>query len=90
MIHNRYLPMWLHRLCSGLLGAAVLAALGSIWLAEPSGTWRHLLSRCFLWGSLPAGMVLAWVAPRFSIVKGIAGGDGDDELHERNDKRTSD
>jgi len=44
MIHNRYLPMWLHRVCCGILAAVVLAGVGSIWFGEPSGTWRHILS----------------------------------------------
>lgn len=82
MIHNRYLPMWLNRVCSGVLGAVVLAAISSIWFAEPSGTWRHVLSRCLLWGSVPAGIVLACFSHRFSIVEGVAGDDGYDELRE--------
>jgi hypothetical protein len=90
MIHNRYLPMWLHRVCSGVLGAAVLAAIGSIWFAEPSGTWRHILSRCLFLGSVPAGIVLACISHRFSIVEGVAGGEGYDELHEQNENKKTD
>src|SRR5258706_8009148 len=90
MIHNRYLPMWLHRVCSGVLGAVVLAAIGSIWFAEPSGTWRHILSRCLLWASVPAGIVLACISHRFSIVEGVAGGEGYDELHEQNENKKTD
>jgi hypothetical protein len=89
MIHNRCLPMWLHRLCSAVFGAAVFAAVGSVWFAEPPGSWRHIISRCFLWGSVPAGIVLACIAHRFSIVEGVAGGEGYDELHDRNEKKTS-
>ena len=90
MIHNRYLPMWLHRVCCGVFGAAVLAGIGSIWFGEPAGTWRYILSRCLLWGSVPAGIVLACVAHRFSIVEGLAGGEGYDELHHPNENKTSD
>ena len=90
MIHNRCLSRWLHRLCSGVFGSAVLGALGSIWLAEPPGSWRYVISRCLLWGSVPAGIVLACLAHRFSIVEGVAGGEGNDELQDRNEKKTSD
>jgi hypothetical protein len=90
MIHNHYLPMWLHRVCCGLLGAVLLAGFGSIWFGEPSGTWRHLISRCLMCGSVPVGLVLACIAHRFSIVEGLAGGEGHDELHDRNENKTSD
>jgi len=90
MIHNRYLPVWLHRACCGGLGAAAFAGLGSIWVGEPSGTWGYFVSRCLMWGSVPAGIVLACIAPRFSIVEGLAGGEGYDELHDPNEKKTPD
>ena len=83
MIHNRYLPLWLHRVCNGVFGAAVLLGIGSIWFGAPAGSWRHVLSRCFIWSSIPAGIVLALVARRLSIVEGVAGGEGYDELQER-------
>ena len=82
MIRNRYLPMWLHRVCNGVLGAALLAAVGSICVAEPSGTWGQILSRCLLWGSAPAGIVLACFAHRLSVMEGLAGGEGYEELHQ--------
>lgn len=90
MIHNRYLPMWLHRLCCGVLGAVALAGVGSIWFAEPSGSWRHFVSRCLVWGSIPVGIVLACIAHRFSIVEGLAGGEGYDELQDGNEDKTRD
>ena len=82
MIHNRYLPIWLHRLCNSLFGAVLLISIGSIWFGEPEGSWQHLLSRFLIWASIPVGIILALAARRFSIVQGVAGGDGYDELHE--------
>jgi len=87
MIHNRYLPLWLHRLCNGVFGVSVLLGIGSIWFGEPAGSWRHVLSRCLLWSSIPVGIILALVARRFSIVEGVAGREGYDELHEIDDKK---
>ena len=82
MIHNRYLPLWLHRVCNGLFGAVVVLGLSSIWLGEPADSWWHVLSRCLAWSSIPVAIILAVVAKRFSIVEGVAGGEGYDELHE--------
>jgi hypothetical protein len=58
----------------------VLLGIGSIWYGEPAGTWRHVLSRCLIWSSIPVGIIMALLARRFSIVEGVAGGDGYDEL----------
>ncbi len=88
MIHNRYLPLWLHRVCCGVLAAVILAGLSSIWFGEPSGNWRHFVSHCLLWGSVPVGVVLACIAHRFSIVEGLAGGEGYDELHHLNENKS--
>jgi hypothetical protein len=82
MIHNRYLPFWLHRVCNGVFGAAVLLGVGSIWFGEPVGSWQYVLSHCLIWSSVPVGIVLAFVARRFSIVEGVAGGEGYDDLRE--------
>ena len=87
MVHNRYLPLWLHRLCNGVLGAAVLLGVAGIWFGEPADSWRWILSRCLMWLSIPVGIILAAVARRFSVVEGVAGGDGYDELHESEDKK---
>jgi hypothetical protein len=87
MIHNRYLPMWLNRVCCGVLGAALVAAIGTIWLGHPPGTWRHILSVCLLCGSIPVGIILACVAHRFSIVEGVAGGEGYDELEGKDEHK---
>ncbi len=80
MIHNRCLPLWLHRVCNGVLGVAVLLGLGSVWYGEPEDTWRHFVSRCLIWFSIPAGVILALTARRLSIVQGVAGREGYDEL----------
>jgi hypothetical protein len=82
MIHNRYLPIWLHRLCNGLFGAVSFISIGSVWFGEPAGSWEHFISSSLIWASVPVGIVLAQIARRFSIVEGVAGGDGYDELHE--------
>ncbi len=75
MLHNRYLPDWLHRFANGAIGAglsslAVVAAVGV--LAMPLGT---------LWFVLPAALVCTALDPRrFSLVEGCAGDLGYDEL----------
>jgi len=87
MIHNRHLPLWLHRICSGVFGAALLIGIGSIWFGEPPGSWQHVLSRGLIWASIPVGIILAVVAGRISIVEGVAGGDGYDELDKTDDQK---
>jgi hypothetical protein len=88
MIHNHYLPLWLHRICNGVFGAALLVGFGSIWFGEPAGGWRHTLSRCLIWSGIPAGVILALVAKRFSIVEGVAGEVGYEEIPEGGDEKT--
>jgi hypothetical protein len=90
MIHNRYLPLWLHRVFNGIFGAAWFLGIGSIWYSQPADSWKHIVSRCLIWGSIPAGIVMALLAQRFSIVQGVAGGDGYDELHDTDDKKPTD
>jgi len=87
MIHNRYLPSWLHRICNGIFGAALLAGFGSVWLGETAGSWRHIISECLVWSSIPLGIILVLTAHHFSIVESVAGGEGYDELHEVKDKK---
>ena len=82
LIRNHYLPLWLHRVCNGIFGAACFLGLGSIWFSEPAGTWRYFISRCLIWGSIPVGIILALAARRFSIVQGVAGGAGYEDLDE--------
>lgn len=73
MSDKRYLPLWLHRIFNGLFPAALLAGFGSCWIGEPTGSWRHILSLCLLWSSIPVGLALAAITHRFSIVEGLAG-----------------
>ena len=87
MIRNRYLPRWLHRVTCGMFGAVVLALLGLNWLGQPSGSWRHILSLCFLVLSIPVGVILACVAHRFSIVEGLAGDVGYEDLDAKQDDK---
>jgi hypothetical protein len=87
MIQNRYLPLWLHRVCNGVFGAAWFVGFGSIWLGEPAESWQHTVALCLLWASIPVGILLAIVARRFSIVQGVAGSEGYDELHNNDEKK---
>jgi hypothetical protein len=82
--------MWLNRLCSGMLGAALFAGFGSIWIEEAPGAWRHTVSWCLLWASVPVGIALACIARRFSIAEGVAGGDGYDDLNKQDERKISD
>jgi len=88
-IRNHYLPQWLHRITCGGFGAVVLALLGLNWLSQPSGSWRHILSLCFFALSIPVGIVLACVAHHFSIVEGMAGDVGYEDLDEKHDDKSS-
>jgi hypothetical protein len=88
MSENRYLPMWMHRFFNGLFGIVLVAGASTFWLAEPSGSWRRVVSVCLLWASIPIGIILAAVAHRFSIVEGLAGDVGYEE-DEDDDKKPS-
>jgi hypothetical protein len=48
MIHNRYLPLWLHRICNGVFGAALLLGIGNIWFSDPAGSWGYFVSRSLI------------------------------------------
>jgi hypothetical protein len=86
-VRNHYLPQWFHRIACGGFAAVVLTLIGLNWLSQPSGSWRHILSICFLVLSLPAGIVMACVAHRFSIVEGLAGDVGYEDLDEKPDDK---
>jgi len=86
MIHNYYLPLWLHRICNGLFGAALLVGFGSIWLGMPTDSWQNIVTACLIWLSIPVGIILALASHRFSIVEGVAGEEGYDELRESRDE----
>lgn len=79
MSDKRYLPLWLHRIFNGLFPAVLLAGLGMFWYGEPVGSWRHIVSICLIWSSLPVGIVFAIITRRFSVVEGVAGEVGYEE-----------
>ncbi len=86
MSDKRYLPLWLHRVFNGLFPAALLAGFGTCWLGEPAGSWRHIVSMCMIWASIPVGILFAIITRRFSIVEGVAGEVGYEE-DESDDKK---
>jgi hypothetical protein len=90
MITNRYLPQWLHRLACGVVGAAVTVAIASAGLryAEPD-SWLRTASGVLLWLSIPVGVVVACVAPRFSIVEVCAGDVGYEDLDSEHEDKPS-
>jgi hypothetical protein len=87
-LHNRYLPLWLHKLCNGLLGTVGSATLAAVGLSffQPDHL-LHKLSVVLLCLSVPIGIVLAMITSRFSIVEHCAGGAGYDELVEDDDEK---
>jgi acyl carrier protein len=86
-IHNCYLPRWLHRLCCGVVGTVASATFASLGLSNFSpGHLLYQSSAVLLYLSIPIGVISAIVAGRFSIVEGIAGDVGYDELVNRNER----
>jgi hypothetical protein len=77
--------MWVHRIFNGVFPAVVQAALGTYWLGEPAGAWRHKVSLCAIWASIPVGILFAAITHRFSIVEGLAGEVGYED--DSNDKK---
>lgn len=73
MHKSRHLPMWLHRVFNGVLPTVMQAALGTFWISEPAGSWRHTVSLCVIWASIPVGILFAVFTHHFSIVEGLAG-----------------
>lgn len=78
MIHNRYLPEWLHRLMNAIAIAALwcAAAIG-LWSLVPSSSICFAIARWCVY-TTPAVFVSPFV--RRSVVRGVAGGEGYDEL----------
>jgi len=80
-IHNRYLPQWLHRLFNAVLVGALSVTLGIVGLTAfstiPVLSW---LFAGLLFGSPLLAVAAALMAHKFSVVRGIAGTDGYDEL----------
>jgi hypothetical protein len=80
-LHNRDLPQWAHRVANGVMASLFLALVG-VWLtntfASDSLPWRIAL--VVLYAS-PDGLVASLLNPsKFTLVEGIAGEDGYDEL----------
>ena len=84
-IHNRYLPGWAHRLANGVVAAAILVgfAVIGLTLVDPAGKLANL---CwwFLKAAAPVGFLVLFLNPkRFSLVRGVGGEVGYDELASR-------
>jgi hypothetical protein len=82
-IHNRYLPPGIHRIANGVMAALGLALVGSVGSGfVPGGSlpWKAAVLLFML--SAPIGLLIALlIDPRkFSLVEGVAGEDGYDEL----------
>jgi len=75
MLHNRYLPDWLHRVANGAVGGGLssLPALAIVRVLS-APLWE-------LWFVLPVALICTALDPRrFSLVDGCAGDLGYDEL----------
>jgi hypothetical protein len=82
-IHNRYLSSGIHRLFNGLFGAVIAAGIGTAGVSflspenplQVPSAWLLLLSPL-------VGVALMLLNPnRFSLVRGLAGDAGYDELN---------
>ena len=78
-IHNRYVPEWLHRIVNALLVASIWGtATGYLWLsASPGSFWKTTTSSAL---SLTPVILIAMIFVRYSVVRGVAGEEGYDEL----------
>jgi hypothetical protein len=65
--------LWVQRVFNGVFSGALVAISGTLWLDEPSGSWRHFISLCLLWASIPTGIFFAAITRRFSLVTGLLG-----------------
>lgn len=75
MLHNRYLPDWLHRAANGIFGSG-LSSLVAIAAMRILGAPLWIL-----WLVLPVALLCTVLDPRrFSLVEGCAGDIGYDEL----------
>jgi hypothetical protein len=82
-IHNRHLPPWIHCIANGVMAALGLALVGSVGSGfVPGGSLAWKAAILLLLFSAPMGVLVALlVDPRkFSLVEGVAGDDGYDEL----------
>ena len=82
-IHNRYLPLWVHRVFDGILGTVACATLASLGMSKlPTGHLLYGFSVVLLYLCLPVGILLAVFTRRCAIVEGCAGDGAYDELTE--------
>jgi hypothetical protein len=88
-IRNHYIPLWLHRVACGGFATAMLALIGMSCLGQADGSWRHLICLCLIISSVPVGFFCACVAHRFSIVEGLAGDVGYEDLDQKHDDKSS-
>jgi hypothetical protein len=78
-MHNRYLPEWLHRIVNAcVVGFIWGTATGYLSLSASPGSVLETITRwTFLLTPL---IVFVMLFVPYSIVRGVAGGDGYDEL----------
>jgi len=81
MLHNRYLPDWLHRVANGAVGG-VLCSLAALAIVRFLGA-----PLCALWFVPPVVLICTALDPRrFSLVEGCAGDLGYDGLLDDGEK----
>ncbi len=80
-VYNRYLPQWVHRIANGVMASLALALSGAFGTGQLAcDTFFGKVCLTLLYAS-PAGLLVSCVDPtKFSLVEGIAGDDGYDEL----------
>ena len=78
-IHNRYLPEWLHRIVNAIVVGSIWGtATGYLWLsASPESLWSTTTGWAL---ALTPAIVMAMLFVRYSVVRGVAGAEGYDEL----------
>jgi len=84
-IHNRFLPAWAHRVANGVVAAAILVgfAVVGLTLFDSASTVAAASWWC-LRAALPIGVLALFLNPnRISLVRGIGGEVGYDELVSR-------
>ena len=81
VIHNRFLPGWLHRIFCGLFGAVVFVTLWA-WLLSvvPTEALAFEALHSAIWLTPVVSLLCFLAAPRISVVRGLAGEAGYDEL----------